>query len=53
LLRKTANKKEVFLAEEVTVTKEIESNLVTAEEVLRREKLELYTEGDAIIEDRP
>lgn len=45
--------KEVFLADEVTVTKEVESNLVTAEEILRREKLELYTEGNAMIEDRP
>jgi uncharacterized protein (TIGR02271 family) len=45
--------KEVFLADEVTIVKEVESNLVTAEEILRREKLELYTEGDAMIEDRP
>ncbi|MCU0537340.1 MAG: DUF2382 domain-containing protein [Hydrococcus sp. Prado102] len=45
--------KEVFLADEVTITKEVESNLVTAEEILRREKLELYSEGNAIIEDRP
>jgi uncharacterized protein (TIGR02271 family) len=45
--------KEVVLADEVTITKEVESNLVTAEEILRREKLELYTEGNAIIEDRP
>ena len=41
--------KQAFVREEVSVRKEVEQETVTARETIRREELEVETDGDAII----
>ena len=41
--------KQAFVREEVNVRKEVEQDTVTARETIRREELEVETDGDAII----
>lgn len=43
-------RKQAFVREEVNVRKETERDMVQAEEVLRREELDIHTEGRPIIE---
>lgn len=46
----TANvEKQAFVREEVNVRKEVEQETVTARETIRREELEVETDGDAVI----
>jgi len=46
-------RKEAFVREEVGVRKEIERETVDAEETLRREELDVQTEGRPIVDNRP
>ena len=41
--------KKVFVREEVSVRKEVERNTVSAQETVRREELEVATEGEAVV----
>lgn len=43
-------KKEAFVREEVSVRKEVERDIVSANETVRREELEVESEGEAVIE---
>ena len=42
--------KQAFVREEVSVRKEVEKDVVSARETIRREELEVETEGEAVIE---
>ncbi len=42
--------KQAFVREEVSIRKEVEKDTVSARETIRREELEVETDGDAIIE---
>jgi uncharacterized protein (TIGR02271 family) len=42
--------KQAFVREEVSVRKEVEQDVVSARETIRREELEIETEGDAIVD---
>ncbi len=42
-------KKQAFVREEVSVRKEVEKDVVSAKETIRREELEVETDGDAVI----
>ncbi|MEL6930020.1 MAG: DUF2382 domain-containing protein, partial [Cyanobacteria bacterium J06600_6] len=42
--------KQAFVREEVSVRKEVERDIVSAKETVRREELELETEGEALID---
>ncbi len=47
----TANiEKQAFVREEVSVRKEVEKDVVSANETIRREELEVETDGDALID---
>lgn len=47
----TANvEKQAFVREEVNVRKEVEQDTVSAKETIRREELEVETDGDAVID---
>ncbi len=47
----TANiEKQAFVREEVSVRKEVEKDVVSANETIRREELEVETDGDAVID---
>lgn len=49
LYEETANvEKQAFVREEVNVRKEVEQDTVTARETIRREELEVETDGDAV-----
>jgi uncharacterized protein (TIGR02271 family) len=45
--------KEAFVREEVKVTKEVEREVVNAEETLRQEKLDVQSEGRPVVEKHP
>ena len=42
--------KQAFVREEVSVRKEVEQDVVSAQETIRREELEVETKGDAVID---
>lgn len=46
-------RKEAFVREEVQVRKEVDREVVDAEETLRREELDINTQGNPIIDRRP
>ena len=50
LYEETADiKKQAFVREEVSVRKEVEKDIVTSNETIRREELDVQTEGDAVV----
>ncbi|ACK72855.1 conserved hypothetical protein [Gloeothece citriformis PCC 7424] len=52
IYEETANiQKQAFVREEINIMKIVESDLITAEETLRREELIMNREGNAIIEE--
>lgn len=46
-------RKEAFVREEVSIRKEVDSTVVDAEETLRREELDIKTDGNPVVNRRP